>query len=80
MTVLNVTEARTRLYNLIDEAASTHQPIIITGKRSNAVLVSEDDWNAISETLYLLSTPGMRESIKEGLNEDLKACSKDLDW
>ena len=80
MTVLNVTEARSRLYNLIDEAASTHQPIIITGKRSNAVLVSEDDWNAISETLYLLSTPGMRESIKEGLNEDLAACSKDLDW
>ena len=80
MTVLNVTEARTRLYNLIDEAASTHQPIIITGKRSNAVLVSEDDWNAISETLYLLSTPGMRESIKDGFNEDLAACSKDLDW
>jgi len=80
MTVLNVTEARSRLYNLIDEAASTHQPIIITGKRSNAVLVSEEDWNAISETLYLLSTPGMRESIKEGLNEDLAACSKDLDW
>ena len=80
MTVLNVTEARSRLYNLIDEAASTHQPIIITGKRNNAVLVSEEDWNAISETLYLLSTPGMRESIKEGLNEDLAACSKDLDW
>ena len=80
MTVLNATEARSRLYNLIDEAASTHQPIIITGKRTNAVLVSEDDWNAISETLYLLSTPGMRESIKEGLNEDLAACSKDIDW
>ena len=80
MTVLNVTEARSRLYNLIDEAASTHQPIIITGKRTNAVLVSEEDWNAISETLYLLSTPGMRESIKEGLNGDLAACSKDLDW
>ena len=80
MTVLNVTEARSRLYNLIDEAASTHQPIIITGKRTNAVLVSEDDWNAISETLYLLSTPGMRESIKEGINEDLAECSKDLDW
>jgi len=80
MTVLNVTEARSRLYNLIDEAASTHQPIIITGKRNNAVLVSEEDWNAISETLFLLSTPGMRESIKEGLNEDLERCSKDLDW
>ena len=81
MTVLNATEARAKLYNLIDEAASTHQPIVITGKRANAVLVSEEDWNAISETLYLLSTPGMRESIKERLNEDLAAaCSKDLDW
>ncbi len=80
MTVLNATEARSRLYNLIDEVASTHQPIIITGKRTNAVLVSEDDWNAISETLYFLSTPGMRESIKQGLNEDLAAYSKVLDW
>ena len=80
MTVLNVTEARSRLYNLIDETASTHQPILITGKRNNAVLVSEEDWNAISETLYLLSTPGVRESIKEGLNEDLAECSKELNW
>ncbi|MDD5320714.1 MAG: type II toxin-antitoxin system Phd/YefM family antitoxin [Methylococcales bacterium] len=80
MTILNVTEARSRLYNLIDEAASTHRPIVITGKRSNAVLVSEEDWNAISETLHLLSVPGMRESIKEGFNEDLSECSKELDW
>lgn len=80
MTVLNATEARAKLYSLIDEAAITHQPIVITGKRSNAVLVSEDDWNAISETLHLLSIPGMRESIKEGLNQDLSECSKDLDW
>ena len=80
MTVLNATEARAKLYNLIDEAASTHQPIVITGKRANAVLVSEEDWNAISETLYLLSTPGVRESIKEGLNEDLAECSKELNW
>ena len=80
MTVLNATEARAKLYSLIDEAASTHQPIVITGKRANAVLVSEEDWNAISETLYLLSTPGMRESIKEGLNEDLAECSKELNW
>lgn len=80
MTVLNATEARAKLYSLIDEAAITHQPIVITGKRSNAVLVSEDDWNAISETLHLLSIPGMRESIKEGLNQDLSECSKELDW
>ena len=80
MTILNATEARSRLYNLIDETASSHKPIVITGKRSNAVLVSEEDWNAISETLFLLSIPGMRESIKEGLDEDLSKCSKELDW
>lgn len=80
MTILNVTEARSKLYNLIDEAASTHQPIVITGKRGNAVLVSEQDWNAITETLHLLSVPGMRESIREGLNQDLSECSKVLDW
>jgi prevent-host-death family protein len=80
MTILNATEARSRLYNLIDETASSHKPIVITGKRSNAVLVSEEDWNAISETLFLLSIPGMRESIKEGLDEDLAKCAKGLDW
>ncbi len=80
MTILNATEARSKLYNLIDEAASSHKPIVITGKRSNAVLISEEDWNAISETLFLLSVPGMRESIKEGLAEDLSTCSKELDW
>jgi prevent-host-death family protein len=80
MAIFTATEARAKLYTLIDEAASTHQPIIITGKRSNAVLVSEKDWNAISETLYLLSVPGMRESILEGIDEDLAECSKDLDW
>ncbi len=80
MNILNATEARAKLYSLIDEAAITHQPIIITGKRSNAVLVSEEDWNAISETLHLLSIPGMRESIREGLDQDLSESSKELDW
>ncbi len=80
MTVLNATEARANLYNLIDQTANTHQPIIITGKRQNAVLISEEDWNAISESLHLLSVPGMRESIKEGLNQDLSECTKELDW
>ena len=61
MTILNATEARSKLYSLIDEATETHQPVVITGKRGNAVLVSEEDWNAISETLHLLSVPGMRD-------------------
>jgi len=80
MTILNATEARSKLYTLIDEAAETHQPIVITGKRGNAVLVSEDDWNAIAETLHLLSVPGMRESIKEGMSQGISECSKELDW
>jgi prevent-host-death family protein len=80
MTVLNATEARSKLYNLIDEASESHQPILITGKRSNAVLVSEEDWNAISETLNLLSIPGMRESIKEGMETPIEECSEELDW
>jgi antitoxin YefM len=80
MTVLNATEARAKLYSLIDETASTHQPIVITGKRGNAVLVSEEDWNAILETLHLLSAPGMRESIKEGMDTPIEECARELDW
>lgn len=80
MNILNATEARAKLYALIDETAASHQPIVITGKRSNAVLVSEEDWNAITETLYLLSIPGMRESIREGMEAHISECSKELDW
>lgn len=80
MTVLTATEARSKLYNLIDETAESHQPIVITSKRANAVLVSEDDWNAISETLHLVSIPGMRESIQEGMAQPIEACETELDW
>jgi prevent-host-death family protein len=80
MTTLTASEARSKLYRLIDKAASTHTPILITGKRSNAVLIAEEDWRAIQETLYLLSIPGMRESIREGLNTPVEECAKDLDW
>lgn len=80
MTTLNATEARSRLYSLIDEAMQTHRPITITGKRGNAVLISEQDWNAINETLFLLSIPGMRESIREGMEASLEDCESDLDW
>ena len=69
-------EARANLYRLIDETAQSHEPIVITGKRSNAVLISADDWSAIQETLHLLSVPGMRESIKAGMAEPLAKSAK----
>lgn len=80
MTILTASEARANLYRLIDQAAESHQPIHIAGKRGSAVLVSAEDWQAIQETLYLLSVPGMRESIKEGMAEPLENSAKDLDW
>ncbi|MEW5789798.1 MAG: type II toxin-antitoxin system Phd/YefM family antitoxin [Pseudomonadota bacterium] len=80
MTTLTASEARASLYRLIDQAAESHQPIMITGKRSNAVLLSAEDWQAIQETIYLLSIPGMRESIKEGMAQPLDESAKDLDW
>ena len=82
MTTLTFTasEARANLYRLIDQAAESHQPIHIAGKRSNAVLLSAEDWQSIQETLYLLSVPGMRESIKEGMAEPLESSVKELDW
>lgn len=80
MQTLTASEARTNLYRLMDEAAASHQPIAITGKRHDAVLVSAEDWQAIQETLFLLAVPGMRESIQEGMAESPDACAKELDW
>ncbi len=80
MGILTASEARANIYRLMDEAASTHQPILIKGKRHNAVLVSEEDWQAIQETLFLLSVPGMGQSIKEGMDESLDRCSADPGW
>ena len=80
MQTLTASEARTNLYRLIDEAARSHEPIIISGKRGNAVLISAEDWSAIQETLYLLSVPGMRESIKVGMAEPLAKSAKALKW
>lgn len=77
---IKVTEARNKLFGLIDETAKSHEPVQIIGKRSNAVLVSEDDWNAIQETLYLLSIPNMRESIVEGLNTSIDECADEVEW
>jgi len=80
MHTLTASEARANLYRLIDEAAQSHQPIVISGKRSSAVLLSADDWSAIQETLHLLSVPGMRESIKESMAEPLSKSVKTLKW
>ncbi len=80
MTAITASEARANLYRLIDEAASSHQPLLISGKRNRAVLVSEEDWTAIQETLFLLSVPGMRESIREGMDAPVEECDEDLDW
>lgn len=80
MKTINVTNARTNLYQLIEETANIHEPIQITGKRTNAILISEDDWRSIQETLHLLSIPGMRESIREGLETSIDECSEELEW
>lgn len=80
MTTLTASEARANLYRLIDQAAESHQPIHIAGKRTSAVLLAAEDWAAIQETLYLLSVPGMRESIKAGMAEPLEEGSEELDW
>jgi antitoxin YefM len=77
---MTASAARANLYRLIDEAASSHEPVLITGKRSNAVLISEDDWRSIQETLYLLSIPGMRESIRRGMKTPLNKLLKEIDW
>jgi len=80
MTSITATEARKRLYALLDDLADSHEPVQIAGKRHSAVLVSEDDWRAVQETLYLTSIPGMRESIRRGLKTPVEKCDKELNW
>lgn len=80
MASLTATEARKRLCSLVDEVKESHEPVQIAGKRNSAVLVSEEDWRAIQETLYLTSIPGMRESIQVGLNIPIEKCDEDIDW
>ncbi len=80
MITKTATQARAQLYRLLDETAKTHRPIQITGRRNNGVLVSEDDWHAIEETLYLLSISGMRESIRKGLKTPLSKTSPKPGW
>lgn len=80
MAVITASEARANLYRLIDQTAESHQPIVIAGKRSSAVLVSEEDWQAIQETMFLLSIPGMRKSIRDAMAERLSKSAKELTW
>ena len=80
MLTFTASQARANLYRIIDEAATSHEPVVITGKRNNAVLVSAEDWASIQETMFLLSVPGMRESIREGMETPVAECDKELNW
>jgi antitoxin YefM len=80
MRSLTASKARAILYKLLDTVSESHEPVQITGKRVNGILVSEDDWRATQETLYLLSVPGMRESIRKGLATPLEKCDPELEW
>ncbi len=80
MTTLTATAARKHLYNLVDDVALSHVPVQIVGKRNSAVLISEDDWRSIQETLFLSSIPGMRESIQQGMDTPVEECDEELAW
>lgn len=80
MTTITATEARKLLYKLLDDVAVSHEPVQITGRRCNAILLAEEDWRAVQETLHLLSVPGMRESIIDGMKTPVDKCEETLDW
>jgi antitoxin YefM len=77
---INITNARKNLYKLVENLADTHEPVHITGKNRSAVLIGEEDWRSIEETLYLLSIPGLRESIIKGIKEPLQKSSTKIEW
>ncbi|MCF6277244.1 MAG: type II toxin-antitoxin system Phd/YefM family antitoxin [Anaerolineales bacterium] len=79
MKTITATSARANLYRIIDSAQSSHEPVQITSKHGNAVLVAEDDWRALQETIYLQGIPGMRDSILAGMAEDIELCSEEID-
>ncbi len=80
MKTITATNARRTLYRLLDEVSVSNEPVQITGKRASAVLVSEADWRALAETVYLSSIPGVATSIREGLETPLEECIEELDW
>ena len=78
--VMSVSQVRADIYNVMDETAKTHEPVLITGKRNNVVMLSQEDWNAIEETLYLISIPNMASSIQKSMNADDSEFSEDIEW
>ena len=80
MSSINVTNARKDLYRLIEKINESHEPVRVIGKSGSVVMVAEDDWKAIEETLFLTSIPGMRESIIKGMQEPIEKCFNTLDW
>ena len=80
MAVMNASEARANLYKLIDQTNESHEPVVISGKRNNAVLIAEEDWKAVQETLFLSSIPGMKESILSAMKEPIETSTEELDW
>jgi antitoxin YefM len=80
MTIVTAADSQTKIHALLEQTAAEHKPLMITGPTSNGVLLAEEDWNSLQETLYLYSIPGMRESLVAGLREPLEECSTDTGW
>ena len=78
--IMSVSQVRADIYNVMDETAQTHEPILITGKRNNVVMVSQEDWNAIEETLYLNTIPNMVSSIQSAMKAPDSEFSETVQW
>ncbi|MDD5156574.1 type II toxin-antitoxin system Phd/YefM family antitoxin [Sulfurimonas sp.] len=78
--VMSASEVRANIYNVMDETAQSHEPVLITGKRNNVVMLSLEDWNAIEETLYLNSIPNLASSIQDSMKSDDSEFSEDIEW
>jgi prevent-host-death family protein len=78
--VMSASQVRADIYNIMDETAQTHEPVLITGKRNNVVMLSQEDWNAIEETFYLNSIPKMAVSIQEAMKASDEEFSESIEW
>jgi len=77
---LSASKVKERLDSILDEVQNTYEPMIITGEKNSAVLISQEVWRSIEETLYLSSIPGMKDSIIDGMNEKIENCTTALEW
>ena len=80
MKIYTISEARDNLFTLMRHTAQSHEPVYITGKNCNAVLIAEEDFRAMAETLYITSIPGLKESILEAKHEPIETCTEEIDW